>query len=189
MIRVRANRRGGSRLHDGQSSMRHSAGVLAILLLTAFGCSGGSGEPPLSLGDGSPRRLARKTKLVGREGGPADLRPGNDFLKYEVEYPNHGLKSIATVGLMFGSMREEVFPKKWRVIYDYEGTWEGLLWHEAYGIPLSIEIYAYSGGEYGRVINTYRLSKIVPNYPVYTDQSGQEKTIAVTYFQVAPGLR
>lgn len=189
MIRAEANRGRGSELTADQPRHRQSGGALVLLLLMACGCSGGNSEPPLSLGDGSPGSLARKTKLVARDGGPAGLRPGNDFLNYEVEYPNQGLKSIATVGLLYGSMREEIFPKKWRVIYSYDGNWEGREWHEAYGIPLSIQIYGYSGGDYTREINTYRLSKIVPNAPVYADRSGREKTFDVTYFQVGQGLR
>jgi hypothetical protein len=172
--------------NGGRPSVGHFARVLAILLLlTAFGCSGRNGEPPLSYGDGGPGSLARKTKLIGYGGG-ADVREAT--ADYEVEYPNLGLKSLATVGLLHGSIREEVFPKKWRVIYGYKGTWEGHGWSEAYAIPLSIQIFAYSHGDYSRVVNTYRLSKIVPNYPVYADQTGKERTIIADYFQVAQGL-
>lgn len=165
---------------------------LHILLVTTIGllimgCS--RGEPPLSMEDGKPGSLARKTKLVARDSGPASLKPGNDFLKYEIIYPNQGLTSIATAGLMFGSLREEVFQKKWLVKYIYQGKWEGRDWHEAYGIPLSIEIYGYSGGSYDTPINTYRLSKLVTNYPIYTDLSGKEKTISTTYFSVSSGLQ
>lgn len=190
MIAARKHQRGGNRLCGSHVLICHSLRVLAILLLAIIaGCSERSGEPPLSFGKGASGSLARHTKLVKRQGGPASLSPGNDYLNYEIEYPNHGLKSIATVGFMVGSLREEIFPKKWKVIYDYEGTWEGRDWMEAYGIPLSIRIYAYSGGKYSRDVNIYRLSKIVPNFPVYRDRLGKEKTIAATYFQVGPGFR
>lgn len=176
----------------GTTAKRFGRRLLVGLAMALWlcGCSRGAGEPPLGLGEGGVGSQARKTKLVSREGSPAGLRPGNDFLMYEVDYPFHGLTSIATVGLKFGSLREEIFPGKWRVVCDYKGMWDGRKWSEARAIPLSISIYGYSGRgeEYGRHINTYRLSKIVSGNPVYTDLSGKEKTIPASYFQVAPEL-
>ena len=164
--------------------------VLVLFSLFLFGCS--QGEPPLSLGEAEPGELMRHTKLtklIGRDDGAASLAPGKVSSKYEINYPAQNLKSIADVSLVFGNMREEIFEGKWKIKYIYDGEWEGRGWHEAYGIPLTIEIYDYSSGNYSNLINTYRLSKIVTNYPIYKDDSGKEKTISTTYFSVSSGLR
>ena len=152
-----------------------TAVVLAVIAIAAFFFLRG-GEPPMDFGNPGAGGLGRSTKLVTMS---------QESRVYDIEYPARGLSSRATVSFMSGALREEVFPKRWRVVYEYNERF-----HEHLGIPASFTIYGYSyfSGQYDRFITRYTLTATQPNLMHYTSTSGRTKDISTTYFRVAESM-
>lgn len=127
-------------------------------------------EPPMALGGLTLGQTTRETKLV-------DLQIGKEIV-YEVSYPVFGLKSTVRLGFVERGMREEVFEKKWKVLYEYSKQWP-----EYEQLPAGFSIYKYSEatGNYDTLVNHYSL--VEPGSKcTYIDSSGRKKFVESTYF-------
>lgn len=153
--------------------------LVLVLVLGLAGCenkaeeatgSTALDEPPMALGGSTPGQNIRETKLV-------DLKIGEEIV-YEVTYPVFGLKSTVRLGFVERGMREEVFDKKWKVVYEYSKQWR-----ECDQIPAGFSIYKYSEatGKYDTLVNHYSL--VEPGSKcTYKDSSGRKKHVDSTYF-------
>lgn len=61
------------------------------------------------------------------------------LLTYNIEYPAEGLRSVAKFRLNLSSILEEVFPQKWRVMFEYNTENP-----ERFQVPNSFTVYGYS---------------------------------------------
>lgn len=161
------------------SKQTHILKFLMLIFASVFsisiigGCSSSKNEePPQDFGEGKPGELVRSTKLV-------DLNPNEDRIVYEIQYPRHGLTSVAVLGFRSRALREETYSKKWKIIYEYSKEWP-----EYHQIPSSYTIYGYSQGtgKYDRLINRYTLIEVKPNQLFYRDTAGKIRVRDTSYF-------
>jgi hypothetical protein len=150
--------------------------ILIIIGLVA-GCSMAQDEPPLAMGRGNAKGLARSTELQ-------DINSNEGIITYKVQYYNPNYTSYALISFSTRALKQETFPGKWIVVYEYEKKID-----EIYQLPSKIRIYKDAGNEQkGKLINIYTKERPVGNGIIlYRDKNDKEKTIDSIYFRVMPG--
>jgi hypothetical protein len=137
-------------------------------------CTSTGDEPPFSLGSGTSGDEIRRTSLKEMVSDP----PG---IVYEIQYARMGLTSSARLDFTTRAMLEEVFPGKWRVVYEYRD-----MRNKALKVPSAILIYKDQKGA-KRLINRYDLVEMVPQEVArFRDKGGHSRLISYEYFDVMP---
>ncbi len=177
--------------------------LLLIVVLVAMSCGMPATSPqttvrPSTPGEGQPSKSQEPPMNLGTT-KPGD--PVRIVKTLEVDPAKGDLESLVILNIR-RTLQEETFPKKWRVVYEYNdvsskvsgipGTISGI--HlEGLRIPSDYTIFGYSGvaqsgtEKYERLINKYALVELgTEGRAMYRDMAGKVVERELNYFDILP---